>query len=427
MQKTHFALICALLFTVAAFAQNHPTPAPAQTKSILLTGATVHIGNGNVLKNAAVGLRDGKITEVTEGVATQKYDETVDVKGKQIYPGFIAMTTLLGLRDIDAVRAQNDYAEVGAYNPNARALIAYNADSRVTPTVRSNGVLLAQCAPVGGVISGKSSVFELDGWNWDDAVVRIDDGLHLNWATIYQNSGWWAEPGATSRNKNYDDNVQSIKQFFAEAKAYCDQKNGAHNARFEAMRGVLEGKENLYIHVGEAKAMLDAITFAKAYTSHIVLADAEDAWRIADVLLENHISVILPETNRLPNRADDDIDLPYKMPALLAQKGVPFTFSIDGAWEQHDFIFQAGQAIGFGLPYEKAVEAGTLAAAKILGIDATLGSITVGKSATLIVTEGDVFDPRTATVERAYIRGKLIDLNNHQKALYERYKKRGVN
>ena len=417
-------LVCTFAYLNAqtAFAQNRPVPAVAQSTPFAVTNAKIHVGNGQVLQNKAIVVENGKITAISDVAPANM--TVIDATGKEVYPGFIATNTLLGLRDVDAVRAMNDYAEVGALNPNARAVIAYNADNRINPTVRAMGVLLAQTAPVGGTISGKSSVFELDGWNWDDAVYKIDDGMHLNWANLYQTSGWWAEPGATVRNKDYDESVQRIKQYFAEAKAYSAAKKPTYNARFEAMRGVFSESENLYIHVSNAKGILDAVHFAKAHTKKIVLVGAEDAWRVADFLVENQVSVILDETNRLPDRTDDDIDLPYKMPALLAAKGVPFTFSINGAWEQRDFVFQAGQAIGFGLAYEKAVEAGTLAAARILGIDKTVGSIEVGKDATFIICSGDIFEPRLGAVQQAFIRGKNIDLGNVQKTMYERYKNR---
>ncbi len=425
----HLLFFAFLLSCVFANAQNKPTPASEQTQTIILTGATAHIGNGNVVENAVIVLEKGKITSIGTDMPKNLDKKAIvqDLKNKHIYPGFIACNTLLGLRDIDAIRATNDYAETttpSGFNTNARALIAYNADSRITPTVRSQGILIAQSTPIGGTISGKSSVMELDSWNWDDAVLRADDGMHLNWASAYQRSGWWAEPGATSKNENYDKQAQALAQFFLEAKAYCDQKNPQHNARFEAMRGIFTGKENLYIHVEELKGIIDGVNFAKKYCKKIVIVGGEQAYKIPEFILENNLSIILPETNRLPENADDDIDLPYKMPAILAEKNIPFTFSIDGAWEQRDYIFQAGQAIGFGLPYEKAVEAGTLGAAKILGIAERVGSLEIGKDATLIVTTGDVFDPRTGTVEQAFIRGKAVDLNNHQKTLYKRYKGR---
>ena len=344
-----------LLVFVAAFiaqAQNRPTPAPSQETTLVFTGATAHIGNGAVVANAVLVLENGKITYIGTSLPNElpKKASVQNVAGKHIYPGFIACNTLLGLCDINSVRATNDFSETtysSGFNPNARAIVAYNADNRITPTVRSQGVLIAQATPQGGTISGKSAVMQLEGWNWDDAVLRADDGLHLNWASLYQRSGWWAEPGATSRNEGYDKQNQAIIDFFTEAKAYCDNPAPRYNARFEAMRGIFMQKENLYIHVNEAKGIIDAVNFAKAYTKNIVLVGGEEAWRISDFILENKVSIILPETNRLPDNADDDIDLPYKMPALLAAKNIPFTFSIEGGWEQRDFIFQAGFFICF--------------------------------------------------------------------------------
>ena len=423
------ALVCAAPLVANA---QRPTPAPAQTQSIVLVGATAHLGNGQVIPNAAIGFKEGKLTLVADATksdaAIKTYERVIDVTGKQLYPGFIAPNTLLGLRDIDAVRAQEDNVEVGAFNPNVHSITAYNTDARILPTIRSNGVLLAESVPLGGTISGTSSVVELDGWSTTDVAYKVDNGVHLNWATIYARGGWWAEPEPTVRNKKYDEQVTAIKQFFEEARAYCEApetpKPEHANLRFEAMRGIFTRKQTLFIHAHEAKAIIEAVLFAENYKARVVVVYADDALRIADFLKAHNVAVVLGETNRLPTRDDDDIDAPYRMPALLHEKGLLFSFSIFGGWEQRDFVFQAGQAIGFGLPYEAAVEAGTLSAAKILGIDATVGSLEVGKDATLIVSEGDVFEPRTQKIGQAFIRGKAIDLDNCQKQLYRQYNTR---
>ena len=123
------------------------------------------------------------------------FDTIYRLYNKHIYPGFIVPNTTLGITEIDAVRASNDYEETGSINPNTRSLIAYNAESKITRTVRSNGVLIAQVTPRGGLISGQSSIMHLDGWGWEDAVLRSDDGIHLNWPSSFYKTGWWAEPG----------------------------------------------------------------------------------------------------------------------------------------------------------------------------------------------------------------------------------------
>lgn len=163
------------LQAVNAQAPDVPSPAAPQDGKIYLTNATIHLGNGKVLQNATIGFDDGKIFFMEENPSI-KTDATmgkvIDCTGKHIYPGIISTNTVIGLNEIEAVRATNDNAEVGAFNPNVRAIVSYNTDSRVTPTLRSNGVLYAQVAPQGGYVSGTSAVVQLDAWNWEDAAVK---------------------------------------------------------------------------------------------------------------------------------------------------------------------------------------------------------------------------------------------------------------
>lgn len=203
--------------TTIAVAQK-PVPAPKQTKSVLIKNATAHIGNGQVIQNSYIGFKDGKITLVADATSSKidvsKFDVTVDAMGKHVYPGFIAANSTLGLVEIGAVRSTNDVQEVGKIIPNVRSLIAYNTDSKIIPTVRTNGVLTAQVCPRGGRISGTSSIFSLDGWNWEDAVLKKDDGVHLSWPAMVTRGGWWAEPGPVEKNKNYDNEVSDLKKVF---------------------------------------------------------------------------------------------------------------------------------------------------------------------------------------------------------------------
>jgi len=153
-------LSIALLMPLVALAQI-PAPSPAQSSPVYIVNATIHCGDGKVLNRATVGFEKGKITFLEEN-AVFKTDETmgrvIDGSGKHVYPGLIALNTRMGLDEIESVRATNDYQEVGLFNPNARAIIAYNTDSRVTPTVRSNGILYAQLCPQGGHVSGTSAL-----------------------------------------------------------------------------------------------------------------------------------------------------------------------------------------------------------------------------------------------------------------------------
>ena len=422
-----FYLLLALL-PLSLFAQLNEVPAPGAPQSgpVLVRNAKIHIGNGEVIENGVLTFAQGKIVLVGDATRVRidpaAYETIVDAEGKHLYPGLIAMDAVFGLREIDAVRATNDWAEVGYFNPSIRSLIAFSTDSRVVPTIRSRGVLLSQVTPKGGRISGQSSVLHLDGWNWEDAAVNIDEGIHLNWPSLYRRSGWWAEPGGVTRNKDYDKQVQEIASFFAEAKGYAEQTNvSTTNLKMEAMKGLFAKEKTLYIHVDNGKAIMEAVLWAEDYGFKVVLVGARDSWMITDFLKERDIPVVIGQVTALPSSEDADIDQPFKTPAALAEAGIRFAFAMDGSWEYRNLPFQAGQAIAFGLPYERAVQAMTLDAARMLDIDDEYGSLEEGKSATFIMTSGDVFDVRTSKVEAGFIDGRAVNLDNKQTALARKY------
>ena len=397
-------------------------------KPILFMGATAHLGNGETIKNSLISINNGKFEIVADAtlirIDPSAFDTIIKLDGKHIYPSFILPNTILGLNEINAVRASNDYKETGRVNPNVRSLIAYNTDSRVIPTVRSNGILIAQITPRGGLISGQSSVMHLDGWNWEDAQIKEDDGVHLNWPSSYYSTGWWAEPGETKLNEEYDNNISEINSIFNKAQAYS-QASKVMDLKMESMRGLFDGSKRLYIHVDKTSDMRDAIEFAKNLNiNKIVLVGAEESINITDLLKANNIPVILNRVHRLPSSQDVPIDDPFTQPVKLQKEGVIFCLSYVGGMEamgSRNLPFTAGTTVAYGQKYEDAVMSITLNAAKILGIDDMVGSIEEGKDATFFISTGDALDMRTNNVEIAYIRGKIIDLNNHQKDLFQKY------
>lgn len=415
----------------ALFAQR-PTPAPTQTKSILITGGTVHVGDGKVYDEGAIGLRNGRIDYVgyNYGVTTV-YDTVIDVKGQQVYPGFIAPDASLGLVEIEQSRSTVDQQDLGAMEPEFRAMAAYKADSRVIPTVRSNGVLIAQVAPRGLVIAGTSSIMQLDAWDTDAAVVRADDGVFMTWPAAYQRTGWWAEPGETDSEKRDEraSKIEEVRAFFRKAKGYAQVKRSAvPDPRMEAMRGLFDGSSALFVRANAAKEIMEAVLFAKAEgVQRTVIVGGYDAWRVADLLREKKVDVILRRTHSLPLRPDEDVDMPYRLPALLKERGVHFCLSYAGDHEasgMRNLAFTAGTARAYGLAGEDAIRAITLDAAAVLGIDDRCGSLTVGKDATLFISAGDALEMRTNDVRHAFIQGRHIDLEDHQKQLYRQYLQR---
>jgi len=415
-----------LLFLLTSWAASaQPIPAAPQSEAIVLLGATAHLGNGKVIEQAAIAFENGQLSFVGNQSDWNNNDAyaAINVSGKHIYPGFIAANTRLGLVEIGAVRATRDYDETGTYNPNVRSLIAYNTDSQIIPTVRSNGILLAQATPSGGRISGTSSVVQLDAWNWEDAAYLADDGIHLNWPSQYRFN--WRQR-MMIKNKEYQEQIDELKAFFEQAAAYAQgQQPTVKNLRFEAMKGLFDGKQRLFVHVDEAKEILESIAFLKTFEVPLVVVGGKEAYLVTEFLKEAGVPVIFQATQSLPNRSDRPVDEPFRAPALLAQAGVPFCLSIsEGSWELRNLPFQAGQAVGYGLEYEMAVQALTGSAAEILGIADRTGTLEVGKDANLFVSLGDALDMRTCIVERAYIQGREIDLDNKQKALYRKYQEK---
>jgi len=420
-------LIVSLLISHCNLFSQVPPPAPKQSQPIVIRGGTVHIGNGQVIENCMIRFENGKITFVGTAGEFIPDDNTkiIDAAGKHIYPGLIAANTTLGLAEIDQVRATLDFSETGELNPNVRSIIAYNTDSKIIPTVRSNGVLLAQVTPQGGRMPGTSSVVQLDAWNWEDAAYKTDIGIHLNWPSRFTFSGWWAEPGGMKPNDDYPKQVASLRDFFSQAKAYSAISGPAEiNQRFEAMTGLFTGEKKLFIAVNEASEIVDAAEFTRQFGLKAVLVGGRDAWRVADRLKANNIPVILQSLFELPARTDDDIDILFRLPYLLKQAGVEFCLSHNWSWDQRNLPFVAGSAAAFGLTKEEALTAITLSPAKILGIENTTGTIETGKDATLIISSGDILDMKSSNVEAAFIQGRQIDLDDLHKTLYRKFKEK---
>ncbi len=425
-------LLAAFCLLLAPVYSQKPTPALPQSKSILLKGGTVHVGDGTVIDDAAVGFRNGTIDYVGHSYgATAVYDTTIITTDQHIYPGLILPDNSLGLHEVDLVRATSDEDDTGEMEPELRALSAYNTDSRIVPTVRSNGVLIAQTTPRGGTIAGTSSIVRLDAWDNASAAIRADDGVHMSWPRSVQREGWWAEPGETSKAKADEraKKLEGIKDFFRRASAYAmSQEHAEIDVRMEAMRGLFTGKGTLFVNADAAQDIQEAVLFAHGMgVKRTVIVGGYDAWRVADLLLDKKVDVILRRTHSLPMRDDDDVDLPYRLPALLKRKGIRFCLSYTGDMERmgsRNLAFLAGTASTYGLTKDEALQAITLDAARVLGIDQRYGSLATGKSATLFISTGDALDMRTNNVTRAFIDGRRLDLDDHQKKLYRQYKQR---
>lgn len=415
--KPHFVSLIFVLAFNLGFAQN----------KILIENGYLHAGNGNTIETASIGIENGKIVHIknslTFPVDKQKYDLVIDAAGQHIYPGFFAPNSTLGLTEIDAVRATVDFYEVGEFNPHIRALIAFNVESKVVATVRTNGVLFAQATPRGGAIAGSSSVMRLFGWNWEDAAVLADEGIHLNWPNFIHYG--WREVRV---NKHYKEDIAALESFFAEAKNYAlsKEKNRKVDLRFESMKRIFTGSQRVYFRASSAQELLDVIQFVKKFEiKYPVIIGGYDSYLILDQLRDSKIPVMLGRVHDLPRNDEDDVHLPFKLPGILQNAGILFCLQNEGdmeAMNARNLPFLAGTARTYGLTTEQAVAAISLNAAKIMGVDKDYGSIDVGKSATLFISKGDALDMRTNQVSTIIVDGKIQSIRNHQDDLYDKYK-----
>lgn len=416
-----YFIYIALFFSSFAIAQQ--TPANKQSEVITIVGATAHIGNGTLLSNATLVFENGKLTAVGDETTPQK-GQIINATGKHIYPGFIAPNATLGLVEIDAVRASDDQDEIGAFNPHIRSLIAYNTESKVTESMRPNGVLQGQITPRGGRISGSSSIVQFDAWNWEDAAIKADDAIHINWPRTFKRSGWWAAPGPTVPNKKYTKQVDELKDFFKNAR--LNNSKDVHLV-YNSMTPVFNKTKKVFIHVNDEKQIIDAVDFGLSEKIDVVLVGAYEAYKTIDLLKKHNIPVILQRVHSTPDNDDDDYDMSYKLAHMLSSKGILVGLNTSGDMERmntRNLPFYAGTCVAYGLDKEKAVQLISLNTAKILGIDSFTGSLEVGKDATLFISEGDALDMRTNKLSHAFIQGRQISLETHQTELYKRYTKK---
>jgi imidazolonepropionase-like amidohydrolase len=424
MKKVLLINMLVFAFAAIAFAQDDVYPAKEYKGLLFIKNATIHVGNGQIVENGTIQVNNGKIEKIGPNLPLPADDVKVfDVKGKHVYPGLILPASDVGIREIggNAVRGSNDFFELGNYNTNVRSIVAYNADSRINGTLRANGILLANSIPQGGLIPGASSVVQLDAWNYEDAAYKTDIGIHFNMPSLLSRPGRQQSPDPVKLGL---ERIEEVKQFFRQAKAYLQEPTHTiTNLKFEATKSLFEKKQKFFIHCEIVREILIAIDFAKEFGFDVVLVGASESYRVADLIKQNNIAVILNQEHALPTLDDDDVDQPFKTPSMLQKAGVLFALNDnDDGSRYRNLPFNAGTSVAYGLTKEEALTAITLNAAKILGIDDRTGSIEVGKDANIVVCEGDMLDMKTSIVTDAFIQGRKVSLENKQTQLYERYK-----
>ena len=430
------SLVIALLLTLPL--------AAADDDSFLIRGATVHPVASAEIQNGSVLVQNGKIVGIGRNIAAPKGTRIVEGKGLHVYPGMIDSATEMGLSEIGAVRESVDVGEIGKFDPQLRAEIAINPSSEHIPVTRANGITSVIAMPMsagggggfgrgggGSIITGQAALVHLDGWTWEEMEIKKSAGMGMRFPIIpalNPRFGGGDFPGAktfTESKKDYETELRELKEFFENARRYqkakaAKEKGFQTDLKYEAMLPVLEGKEPLIIMASRERAIRDAVQFADQQKVRVIIADPRELGKMGTELKNRNIPAILGPTLALPLHEDDPYDAAYTLPDQFYKAGVKFAFgSFDNQFAR-DLPYQAAMAVAFGLPVDEAVKAVTLNAAQIWGVADRIGSIEEGKSADLMVTDGDPLEAKTQ-VKLLYIKGKTVDLDNRHKRLYEKY------
>jgi imidazolonepropionase-like amidohydrolase len=424
----------AAILGVAA-AANDSIPGADQAQPIALIGGDVYTVNGPVIEGGTVLFDKGRIVAVGKKVDIPKDALRMILDGRRVYPGLIAASTNLGLIEIGAVRATRDISETGTINPNVLAETAVNPDSELIPVTRSNGVLMALTMPGGGLISGKSAVIKLDGWTWEDMTLQSAAALHIHWPNMSAVEAWWQEESKKEQIDERDERIKALRRAFDDARAYLKAKT-AHaagkapaidsDARWEAMLPVLEGTTPVIVHADRNAQIQAAVAFAVEQKIKLIILGGYDAPQCAELLKKHNIPVIVSAVYRLPMRRSEPYDTPFTLPERLRKSGIKFCIAGGNRFataNSRNLPYHAAMAVGFGLPQDEALRSVTLSAAEILGIADRVGSLEVGKDATLFIANGDILETPTQ-VEFAFIQGRQVDLSDRHKRLWKKYQEK---
>ena len=421
---TLVALAWPLSTVTRATAQDLEPKAPSQRGAIVLEGGFVHSVDGRPTRTATIWFEDGVLRGIGDvGDPAPADARRIDVRGRHVYPGLISAHTQLGLREIGAVRATVDVDEVGAFTPEVRAAVAINPDSTVIPVTRRNGVLVAGVFPTGGDVPGRAAVIELEGWTWEEMALSTDCGVVVDWPSLPR-----IDRGDDARKarSEAEETRRRIDSAFRDARAASREReldpSLPHDVHAEALAGVLSRAQPVFVRADRLEEITSAVDWARSLDLRLVILGGLEAPLCLELLIENDVAVVVTGTHRLPSRRDAAVDAPFRLPLALEDARIRWCLaSGEEFFNERNLPYHAATAIAHGLAPEAGLRAVTQSAAEILGVADRVGSLEIGKHATLIVTDGDPLEV-TTRVEMAFVRGRQSTLSTKQTRLAEKYR-----
>ncbi|MCE2421866.1 MAG: amidohydrolase family protein [Gemmatimonadetes bacterium] len=427
-----------LLGSVAAACAGLLAPAASEAQeagAYAVVGATIHTVAEGVIENGTIVMRDGRIIAVGQDVEVPPGAEVVNGEGKHVYPGMIDAFSSLGLTEIGAVPATNDQSELGNWNPHLNAHTAIHPASEHIPVARANGITHTLSAPGGGGtgIAGQATLIHLDGWSVEEMEITESAAMVVSWPSLGGRGRGRFGGGGGGGNfreaqRRFDEQVGEMEDWFEAALHYRDalasgSTRVTRDLQLESLARVLDGGMKLIVRANGHREITSAVEFAEKWELDIAIAGATGAREIADMLAEKNIPVILGPVQRTPSGRDAAYDDPNTLPGVLRGAGVDIAFATFNSSDSRTLPYEAANSVSWGLPRDAAMEAVTLGAARILGVQDRLGSLEVGKVGNVIVTDGDPLEI-TTRIEHVFIRGMPSDMDNKHDRLWEKYRNR---
>lgn len=431
MKRLAGILLFASLFVETAVAQSVIPNSPGVKGTFAIRNATIVPVTSAPIAGGTIVFDKGVITAIGVNAAIPAGATVIDGTGLSVYPGLIDSGSNVGLIETDSVAGTVDTTELGEFNPNAQAAVAINPHSELIPVTRVNGVTHVVSTPEGGIISGQSALIQLAGWTPQAMVVKGPAAMHIRFpqlrgAPLVDVSQ--DDDAEKDRRKNYTQQVDRLRDVFRDARAYA-KATGAHTRRYdrdlilEALVPVVEGRVPVVMHANYARDIKAALQFADEFKLSVILSGAQDVARVIPELKSRNIPVILGPILALPQREDDPYDLLFSNAKTLFDNGIRFSIQTSDAHNTRNLPYHAASCAAFGLPKEEALKAVTIYPAQIFGVADRLGSLEVGKQASIILTDGDPLEIRT-NVKRVFIAGEEISMDSRHTLLYRKFSAR---
>ncbi len=429
-------VLMALFWPIKKLLHSPIVSAQQAANVYVIRNAKIVTVTGAAIERGSVLIRDGKIAEVGAKVLAPANAKVVDATGLSVYPGLFDCGTQLGLTEIGSVQETHDTTEIGDFNPHMRAIVAVQPHSELIPVARANGITTAITHPGGRLVSGQAALINLDGWTWQEMTVKAPAAMWMEYPRAPRGRGAAAflPPDAASNvSQLRDRQLAALRTKLEDAQAYAKAKEARAADKslparsvdhvLEALIPVVKGEMPVLMVANAEREIKGAIELADKYKLKLIISGAGEAWKVASLLKEKNIPVIIGPVTDVPGAEDDDYDLNYSHAAKLNKAGVKFAFQTDDAAYVRNLPYQAGTSAAFGLPKDEALKAVTIYPAQIFGVDKLLGSIEAGKIANLIVTDGDPLEFKT-NVKHMFINGKPVDLSSRHTKLYDKFNAR---